>query len=81
MDELARKLAQELLDSGKDLYREQYPVTRNQQKTEEVIVVIAIKTDRRGEQILKEMAEHFETKAVAGPKGNVCPVCNGTGRI
>lgn len=81
MEELAKKLAQELLNSEKDLFREQYSVTRKEQRTGEVIVVIAVKTDQRGEQILKEMADHFETKAVAGPKGNVCPVCNGTGRI
>jgi hypothetical protein len=77
----AKEIAKELLNSGQTSDQASFTVTSNDQATGEVIVIVAIKTDRRGEETVKRLAENIATKAVAGPKGTVCPVCNGTGRV
>lgn len=79
--ERAKSIAQELLNSRQLTDQVSFNVTSNDRETGKVIVVVAIKTDRRGEETLKKLTENIVTKSVAGPKGVVCPVCNGTGRV
>ena len=69
MDDEAEKLAQAFLNSGKGQFSSKYNITEHGQSTGEVIVIIAIK---KNESVYK---------SVAGPKGIVCPACNGTGRL
>jgi hypothetical protein len=72
MDEKAKVLAQALLDAGRTSYIETYTV----EGTDDRIVVIVQRVDAKRERALREV-----TKAVAGPWGEPCPCCSGTGRI
>jgi len=81
MESEAKKLAQLLLESGDKSYIETFRVTRNEEQTNEVVVVLAVQTTRQNEELLKKFKENFETKAVAYPSGQLCPMCGGSGKI
>jgi hypothetical protein len=70
MDDEALKLAQALLNSGENEFLKEFTVNdKNNQPTGDTVVIIA----------KKKNADVY--KSVAGPKGMICPACNGTGRI
>jgi len=82
MDDLqAQKIAQDLVNSDRLSDQASFNIEIDGQPTSEVVVVIAIRTDKGRENIFRKISESIAIKSVAGPKGLVCPVCNGTGRV
>lgn len=79
----AKALAQAFLNSGESRYKETFTITQSGQDSGEVIVIVALRTNRRGSELLeKAMIKLSESyKAVAGPAGLPCPVCGGSGRL
>jgi adenosylmethionine-8-amino-7-oxononanoate aminotransferase len=80
-DTSARELAEELLKSTETSFSKTFTITNQGQESSEVIVVIAIQTNKRDGESLKKLSESIITKAVAGPYGRPCPMCSGTGKI
>lgn len=72
MNEQARAVAQKLVDEGKRESVHSFTVDGN---TNDVIVVIVRRTTQEGERSLKRF-----TEIIAGPVGNICLCCSGTGR-
>jgi len=72
MEEKAKALAQALLDQGETSYEQVYTV----KGTNDRIVVVVRRVDEKRAVLLRKA-----TKAIAGPWGEPCPCCNGTGRI
>lgn len=79
MDIKAKELAQALLNSGESSYTTTFNITEHDRRSDEVIVVVAIRTGDKGEKAVKRLTE--AVKAVSGPSGIPCPMCNGSGRI
>jgi len=77
----AKIIAQDLVKSDRLSDQISFNITSKGQPTSEVVVVIAIRTDKGREEIFRKLSESIAIKSVAGPKGLVCPVCNGTGRV
>ena len=81
-DELAKELAQGLIDSSEKRYQKVFIVTRQDEPVDDqVVVVIAVQTNRNGAAMSRKLSEPLVIKAVAGPSGQICPVCNGTGKV
>jgi len=79
MKEIARQLVNKLLESEEKEYHIVYNITNQKgEPTGKKVMVLVVNTTPEKIESLKEFAIH---KAVAGPKGEPCPHCNGTGRI
>ena len=76
-DDNVKKLAQELYNSGDKNFSKTFTIP----ESDDVIVVIAVRTNKRGEETIKKLSEGIIRKAVAGPSGQPCPACGGSGRI
>ncbi len=76
-DDNVKKLAQELYNSGDKSFSKTFTIP----ESDDVIVVIAVRTSRRGEESMKKFSESIIRKAVAGPSGQPCPLCGGSGKI
>jgi hypothetical protein len=78
VDTEAQQLAQALLNSGESSYTETFSITKKDEPTGEEIVIIALKI-RQGALVVKSLTESI--KAIVNPSGQICPMCQGTGRI
>jgi metal-responsive CopG/Arc/MetJ family transcriptional regulator len=76
MEAEARKLAQALLDSGERRHTKTFTITEGDRTSNEEVLIIAVRGDDRE---IKRLSESI--KAVSGPSGTPCPMCNGTGKI
>lgn len=81
MEEEAEKLVDALLASREKEYHKTYFLTNQGVRTGEYVFVLVIRTDEEGNKRLKEYTEFSVNKAVAGPKGVPCPLCDGTGKV
>ena len=80
MEKEAEQLVNALLASGKKEYQISFELKQKETFSDEKYIVPVLKTNSQGEKAIKEFTINIQ-KAVAGPKGNTCPVCGGTGRI
>ena len=80
MDKEAGELVDVFIASGEQQYTKSYYLKRNGERTGEKVVVVVMRTSPKLEKAITEFAVEAH-KAVAGPKGMACPMCNGTGRI
>jgi len=76
-DATVKNLAQEFLSSGETSFSKTFTIS----ESDDVIVFIAIRKNKRGRELVKRFSESIITKAVAGPYGQPCPMCNGSGKI
>ncbi len=76
MDPNAANLANKLNDSNLDQYLQEFPLQDGN-----YIVVLALRTDPSGLEILRAESQDLGLKAVARPSGKTCPRCKGTGKI
>ena len=72
-----KKLAQELVNSSEKSFSKTFTIS----ESEDVVIVIAIRTSKREGESIKKFSESIIRKAVAGPAGQPCPLCGGSGKI
>jgi hypothetical protein len=75
-DDNVKKLAQELVNSGEKSFSKTFTLS----ESDDVVVVIAIRTSRNDGESMKKFSESIIRKAVAGPSGQPCPLCGGSGK-
>ena len=77
MEQKAKDLAQELLDSNQDTFVTSFSIKQNNEVTSEEIVVIVKRIKKSIVHNFKEAMKRY----IPSASGNQCPTCRGTGRI